>query len=320
MMKKLCFPLILLTILVSLIGCSSDADGNGDDSIQQPVIAVDTLGNRLGTGDSANDLLSNANFDKIRVEIAYVTGFRPTEAAMTEFTSYLRERTFKENIELVYTELPSPDEEELTLEEIDDLERQNRTVYNQGDMLAVYIYFSDAPAEDDDPEEGLVTLGAVYRNTSMIIHEATVRQLADQSIFISDADVESSTLNHEFGHLFGLVDLGTDQVNDHEDIQTDENGEPVLDDEGNTIPNSHCNVDGCLMRAELQFGGSSNKGLSQNAKSHGGPNGDTGLRAGCRLSGKSMLQMLSASASKGQSLAPDLDAECILDLQSNGGR
>jgi hypothetical protein len=310
-MKKICFPLLSILFLSLFLGCSKDS--SSDDGPELPK-AVDTTANLRGTGDSANDLLSNNTFTKLRIEIAYVRGFRPTQAAMEGFVAYLKKRTFKEEIDLVYNELASPDEEKLTLEEIADLEKKNRTVYNDGETLAIYIYFSDAPAEEDDEKEGLVTLGAVYRNTSMIIHEATVRKLADQSIFISDADVESSTLNHEFGHLFGLVNLGTDQVNDHEGTQTDENGEPVLDDKGNPLGNSHCIIDGCLMHAELQFGGPSGKGASLTAKNQ------NGLKAGCRLSGKSVLKMLSAKTSKGESLAPGLDSECILDLQSNGGR
>jgi hypothetical protein len=51
--------------------------------------------------------------------------------------------------------------------------------------------------------------------------------------------VETSTLNHEFGHLFGLVNLGTDMVNNHED--------PTAD--------NHCDIPDCLMRGELEFGG-----------------------------------------------------------------
>ena len=308
-MKKICFPILSLLFLSLFFGCSNDANDNG---LETPKV-VDKIPNRQGTGDSAVDLLSNGTFSNLRIEIAYVTGFRPTQKAMDGFVAYLQQRTFKENIELVYNELASPKEEKLTLEEIDNLEEENRTAYNDGDTLAIYIYFSDAPAEEDDEEKDLVTLGAVYRNTSMIIHEATVRKLADQSIFISYADVESSTLNHEFGHLFGLVNLGITPVNDHEDVQKDDMGEPILDDQGKTSGNSHCNVAGCLMNAELQFGGGSAKSASLTAKNK------NGLKAGCRLSGKSVLKMLSSQTAKG-GLAPDLDSECILDLQTNGGR
>ncbi len=308
-MKKKCFPLFYLLALVFVLGCSTDSDDNGLDTPK----VVDKTPNRQGTGDSAIDLLGNKTYTNLRIEIAHVKGFRPTQAAMDGFVAYLKEHTFKEDIELVYNELPSPDEENLTLQEIADLEEENRTAYSDGNTLAIYIYFSDAPAEDDDEDKDLVTLGAVYRNTSMIIHEATVRKLADQSIFISDADVESSTLNHEFGHLFGLVNLGITPVNDHEDIQKDDSGEPVLDDQGKTKGNSHCNVAGCLMNAELQFGGGSAKSASLTAKN------ENGLVAGCRLSGKSVLKMLSSKTAKG-GLAPDLDSECILDLQTNGGR
>ena len=115
------------------------------------------------------------------------------------------------------------------------MESENRTVYNQGETLGVYIYFSDAPSDDDDEDEGLVTLGAVYRNTSMIIYEETLIRFARLSAFITEADIESATINHEFGHLFGLVNLGTEQVNLHEDPDAE----------------SHCIVPGCLMRAEL---------------------------------------------------------------------
>ncbi len=284
--------LILSAFYLLFLGCSSSSD-DGPDSPP----AIDKSANLLGTGDSANDILSNDTFTKLKIEIAYVTGFRPTPRAIENFVNYLRARTFKQDIELVYTQLPSPDEETLSLEEVAELESENRTAYNEDDTLAIYIYFADAPADDDDEEEGLVTLGAVYRNTSMIIHEATVWSLAAQSIFISITDVETATLEHEFGHLFGLVDLGTVPINDHEDPDAA----------------NHCDVQGCLMRAELQFGGPSSKSaLAEKSE---------GIKADCALSGASVLKLLDTKTANGSSMiVPDLDAECILDLQSNGGR
>ncbi|MEZ4811458.1 MAG: hypothetical protein R2819_13955 [Allomuricauda sp.] len=257
-----------LLVLGVLLSCSKDSD-----IIDPPNSVVDKSANLLATGASARDILSNTKFDKLLIEIAYVSGFRPAAETVTNFEEFLRERTFKEDISFIYTQLSSPNEETLTLEEIADLESENRTAYNNNGTLAIYIYFADAPSESDDQSEGLVTLGAVYRNTSMIIYESTIRELVGNSILISVSDVETATLEHEFGHLFGLVNLGTASVNDHEDPDAE----------------NHCNVEGCLMQAELQFGGPT-------------------------------MKLLESNASKGSAAVPELDAECILDLQNNGGR
>jgi len=291
-MRKIRFY-FLTSCLVFISACTK----NSDNDPETP--AVDKTANLQGTGDSANDILSNDNFDKLLIEIDYVAGFRPTEEAMANFVTYLKARTFKQDIELLYAEVPSPDVESLSLDKIAELEGENRTHYNNGSTLAIHIYFADAPSEDDNEDEDLVTLGAVYRNTSMIIHEVTVRMLASRSPFISNADVETATINHEFGHLFGLVDLGTPQVNEHQDTEAV----------------NHCNVNGCLMRAELQFGGPASKSAISSTKN------ENGLKAGCSLTGYSVLQLLKKRTAKGLAPPPvPLDAECILDLQANGGR
>ena len=294
--------LLLIFIVAFAVSCSKNS--SDDDSSEAK---VDKAANLLATGDSAKDILSNDTYDKLLIEIAYVTGFKPTEAAMADFTEYLQEHTFKEDIEIVYNELSSPSEDELTLQEIADLETSNRTAFNTGSTLAIYIYFADAPAEGDDLEGGLVTLGAVYRNTSMVIHEATVRDLASLSSSISEADVETTTLNHEFGHLFGLVNLGTDMVNDHESESENEDGQ--------LVPDNHCNQAVCLMRAELQFGGSSGKSLQASTLAQY----EDGVKSGCRLSGTTVLSLLQQHTAKTTNTVP-LDAECLLDIQANGGR
>lgn len=295
-MKKF-FALFLFAILL-LASCSS----NNDDDTPQPTdddggtTIVDKSQNLLATGASANDLLSNANFDRILVEIAFVSGFRPTAQTMDNFVQYIQEHTFKQDIEIQYLELESPAEENLTLQEIADLEEENRTAYTDGTTIAIYIYFADAPSDGDDEDEGLVTLGAVYRNTSMVIFERTIRTLAGRSLLISNTDVETATLNHEFGHLFGLVDIGTIPVNDHEDAEA---------------PN-HCNVDGCLMQAQLTFGSPTARAMASGVKDD--------LVSACSLPGQSVMKMLEANAARNMAIVPVLDAECVLDLQNNGGR
>lgn len=279
-----CFLLIL--------ACSKSSDiGSRDDT--NP---IDISANLLETGDSANDLLSTDQFTKLKIEIAFVNDFRPTTSAVNSLVEFIKEHTFKQDIELVFNALESPEQDSLTLQEIVQLEADNRTVFNEGETLGVYIYFADAPDDSDAAEDGKLTVGAVYRNTSMIIHESTVRNLAALSPFITTVDVETATLNHEFGHLFGLVNLGSPMVNDHEDPEA----------------RRHCNVPGCLMRAELQFNTSGSSKSSAIT--------DDESKVACLLSGKSVLQMLEQASAKGRGIAPDLDAECILDLQANGGR
>lgn len=223
---------VLLAAMV-LVGCSEDSDIVDNNSN-----GVDRSANLLSAGASGADILANENYDRILIEVAHVEGFRPTSQAMDNLRAFLQERTFKEEIRFEYRTLPSPGEESLTLTEIAELESENRTAYNDGRTLAIYIYFADAPSETDQPNDGLVTLGAVYRNTSMIIHENTLRTLASKSVIITLADVETTALTHEFGHLFGLVNLGTPAVNPHEDPES----------------NNHCNEVDCLMQAELEFG------------------------------------------------------------------
>ncbi|MEP2280925.1 hypothetical protein [Maribacter sp.] len=299
------FKSLLLTgILAFAISCSKNSSDSDENNSQTE---VNRSLNLLATGDSANDILSNDTYDKLLIEIAYVSGFKPTDEAMADFTEYLKEHTFKEDIELVYKELTSPSEDELSLQEIANLETSNRTAFNTGSTLAIYIYFADAPAEGDDLDGGLVTLGAVYRNTSMVIHEVTVRDLASLSSSISEADVETTTLNHEFGHLFGLVDLGTEMVNDHQSVSENEDGQ--------LVPDNHCNQAGCLMQAELQFGGSSRKSLLSNSLAQY----EAGVKSGCRLSGNTVLSLLQQNTAKTTNTVP-LDPECLLDIRANGGR
>ncbi len=230
-MKNRIYVLAGLLALIA-IGCSKDESGG--EPLPTP---IDRSANLLAAGDSGPDLLTNLNFERLRIQIAYVAGFRPTDEALNNLRNFLLQRTFKTNIAFEFLELPSPQEADLTLQEIVTIENENRTVYNDGTTMGMYIYFADAPSEGDQEDENIVTLGAVYRNTSMVIHEATIRDLSSRSSLIRTADVETATLGHEFGHLFGLVNLGTEMVNPHEDTEAA----------------NHCNETDCLMEAQLEF-------------------------------------------------------------------
>jgi len=271
-MKKysLFLSIIAFTLLINCSRSSSSNYNQKQEEGQQVEIPknLDKRQNLKTTGDSANDILSNNSFTKLLIEIAYVEGFKPKEQAVTEFTDFLKKYTFKETISIIYKKLESPGVKKLELRKVRELEIKNRVAYNFDDTLSIYIYFADAPSDEDEPEKNLFTLGSVYRNTSMIIYESTLKGLVKDRPSLLTA-LEAATLSHEFGHLFGLVNLGTTPVRDHEDVES----------------SNHCNVESCLMKAELQFG-------------------------------NSMKRMLVAK----NGIVPDLDPECLADLKANGGR
>jgi hypothetical protein len=222
--------LTFITLLLTIIqGCATDAINTPEET--------DRSANLKASGDSAEDLLTNTNFDDIVIQIAYVSGFAPSDLALSDLQEFLLNRTFKNSIRFEYLPLPATGKDQITLQQIADLEKDNRTLYNDGRTLAVYIFFSDAPSDTDEPQNNTYTLGAVYRNTSMVLYASTIRFLASKVSGITTADAEAATLNHEFGHLLGLVNMGVSPVNNHEDPEA----------------KNHCSEDTCLMRASLEF-------------------------------------------------------------------
>ncbi|PKV49880.1 hypothetical protein ATE84_1919 [Aquimarina sp. MAR_2010_214] len=251
---------LIVYLLISsfiLIGCSDDDDNN---------LATNALqsGNKRPLGSSANDLLSATNFNSITIEIIAVQGFEPTTTAIQGFREFLQDRLFKpDGITITQRSIPSSGKAPFSIEEIAEIESTTRTLFNKEDDITVYVYFADGSKENDTNEQ--VTLGSAYLNTSMVIYEGTLRALSARPNSPSLDAIETATLNHEFSHLMGLVNIGTPLQSEHEDPDA----------------SNHCNVSSCLMEAAIEFG-------------------------------SGMMGM--------GDVIPELDAQCIADLQANGGR
>lgn len=220
-------PFVLLFLIFA--ACSTD-----DDRKSGP----DKSGNLKRLGTSANELLSDAKFTSMKVEVVYVNGFPPSQQTLDNLQQFLISRTFKpDGIEIILRAVESSGKAPFKIEEIVEIENQQRSAYNIGDEIAVYVYFADGSNENDTSTK--VVLGSAYRNTSVVIYGKTVRTVASRPNAPSKSTIESAVLNHEFGHLFGLVDIGSPMQTNHEDSENE----------------AHCSVTGCLMQASIQFGG-----------------------------------------------------------------
>lgn len=228
-MKKNHFRILLfsfLSIIFLFIGCNDDDTTTTTD----PNEGINAE-NRQPLGTSANELLSSDEFTSLRVELAYSEGFRPTQTTINLLVPFLEERLDKPGgITLVESIITSDEEGPYDINEIVAIEDANRTVFNDGDEIGVWLYFSDERSTGDSGNS--VVLGTAYRNTSMVVYERTFIEIGNNPATpINRTLIESSTIRHEFGHIFGLVNIGTPLTSDHED-------------ENNP---RHCNVVGCLM-------------------------------------------------------------------------
>lgn len=225
--NKLFFSLLIIFTVAS---CTPDESGKKE--------GINKNTNRQSLGSSAADLLSDSKFTAMNIEIVYVNGYQPTQTALNNFKSFLEERTYKpDGINMSLRSVSSSNKAPFAIDEIVEIENEIRTTFNTGDEISVYIYFADGRNEKDEDDK--LILGSAYRNTSIVIYGETVEYLSDKNGSPEKSNIETAVLNHEFGHLFGLVDLGTEPQSDHKD---DDN-------------KGHCNISGCLMLASVEFGG-----------------------------------------------------------------
>ncbi|MEL0645092.1 membrane metalloprotease [Olleya sp. Ti.3.14] len=245
-------------ILVVLMSCSSD------DSQNDPL--NNTQSNKLNVGASANDLLSDTTFSSLVVEVVYVEGFEPSQTAISNFVSFLENRTFKSNgITVQKRAISSPGLTPYTNHEIIAIEDANRLLFNNSNQIAVWAFFADG-ASANNTDSGVV-LGTAYRNTSFVIYQETIQQLTSGTITNTTPILESTVITHEFGHILGLTNLGTPLQTNHEDLEHPK----------------HCNIESCLMYWQAE-------------------------------NGNGAMTMISGGS------IPQLDAQCIADLQANGGK
>ena len=211
--------LFLFIAFLCLSGCKKD----------QP--EPDPAGNLKTVGASAKELLSSTPFTRLVIEVQTMPNSEPTQESLDNLKSFLEARLnkpggieFRKN-SMVVQGAPS----EYSLDEIKSIEEALRIEYNSGSTIAVYCLFADAPYSENSG--GSVILGIAYRNTSVVIFEKSIQDLSGGLGQPSRTVLETTVLQHELGHLLGLVDIGSAMQTDHKD----------------QAHGAHCDNSDCLM-------------------------------------------------------------------------
>ena len=186
---------------------------------------ADDLHNKA-VGYTANQLLSSGTYKSLKIEVQYMTGYAPDASALNHLQNILNTYLNKPSgISIVTKEISPSSSATLSIDQVRTLEEQNRTVFTTGDQLGVYFLYTNGNFTDNK------VLGAAFRNTSMVIFGKTIHDNSGALGQTSRTKLEGTVLDHEFGHILGLVDLGSTMQTNHKDATHD----------------SHCSNTNCLM-------------------------------------------------------------------------
>ena len=243
--------LIIITLIQ--LGCS-DGNNNGSDA--------DNFSSTQNVGVTANGFLASDAYTSLAIEVDYVEGFQPSQAALNNLRTFLEARLNKPGgISItIDDQISIPGNSPYSAQEAYNVEKEHRDTFTEGTTLAAYFIILDGQFEQEN------VLGFAYFNTSMALLGGTIERNSGGFNQPSKEKVETAVLQHEFGHILGLVDNGTPAVQDHLD---EANG-------------AHCDVESCLMYFAVRTSDFMNN-----------------------LTGGNV---------------PELDAQCIQDLQANGGK
>lgn len=219
--------LAIVVIIWSCTACFKDSEV--DERVERIRAA------KRAPGISSKEILSADPFEKIQLEIQYMEGYAPSSSTVTDLKEWLVTLVNKPaGVEVVTKEIPALGQEEYTLQEVRAIEDENRSAYNSANELGLYILILDGYYDKDTETEA--SLGFAHRNTSIALMGKRVSERSGGVANPSKALLETTVLEHEIGHLMGLVNLGAAMQADHEDEEN----------------HGHCDDEECLMYWEVE--------------------------------------------------------------------
>ncbi|HEX8334360.1 MAG TPA: hypothetical protein VF622_17185 [Segetibacter sp.] len=164
-------------------------------------------------GASANELLS-ADKPSLVVEIHYMKGYALQSATLNNIVSFVQTYMNKPGgVQIWQKEIPASTNPTLTTTDLANIEKEHRTAYSTSKQVAVYILVTNGRFTDAN------TIGCAYLNTSLSLFGKTIQQFSTGYSLTFKSKLETSTAQHEFGHLLGLVNMGTPMQVNHADVE-----------------------------------------------------------------------------------------------------
>ena len=212
MFNKVCYYCLFVFTLLSFTACQKEVD------------RVEMDYEILGV--AAHDLLSSSVYTSLLVEISYMPGYEPSATSLNALETFLNTYLNKPaGIYISKRPVTASGKSSLTLNEIVQIEKTNRSVFTGGNIIAVHFLITDGNYNSTN------IFATSYWNTSSSIFGKAIYDNSGGPGQVSRIQLMTTILEHEFGHLLGLVGQGSPMQTDHKDVA---NG-------------AHCNNSTCLM-------------------------------------------------------------------------
>jgi len=226
-MKK--FKYLFPALLIFALSCK-----DSDESTASPSTEPTIISNNVG--DFSKNFLANDEFTTLEIQMAHEPNVRPSQTAVDSLQQFLQRRLNKNSITFIYTPIPDQGKTVYSIADIREIEKTYKTASASNSEATAFFFFADGNYDQDAGNS--VTLGVAFNATSMALFQKTIMDNTGGLGQPSKNVVEEGVLKHEFGHIMGLVNLGSPLQSAHED-----NAHP-----------KHCETKSCLMYFAIETG------------------------------------------------------------------
>jgi hypothetical protein len=165
---------------------------------------------------SPNSFLSASTYTSLVIEVVSVSGFLPSTTAVDNIKTFLQARLNKpQGITVTQRTVASPGKTVYTLNDIRSIELAERKQKPSGTTLTAFLLLLDGDYAGNSGSSKV--LGLAYGTSSMCLFEKTVQEFSGDVGQPSVATLETAVMEHEFGHVLGLVNNGTSLTSAHQD-------------------------------------------------------------------------------------------------------
>lgn len=161
---------------------------------------------------SLNHQYLQANpFSKLIIEIDYVNSAPPDQNAVNTFVSTIKQYVNKPNgVSQAGSNSFTSQKETYTSQDLLDLAQKHRSNYSGGNTVTLYVLFVNGSFAQNSN-----ALGVALNSSMFVIFKDKINQATTALVFASE--IERAVLNHELGHLLGLVNINYKSSINHED-------------------------------------------------------------------------------------------------------